>query len=108
MTLNFILQLGRSTGHHRRGAGPQQNRIRRLRGVGGLVLGEDSRFQPRPLDAADGEDLGVHGLPHAASHLHPDQEAHPLGGEEQPQLLQRARSLLCKLQRQWVDGEWVG
>lgn len=56
------------------------------------MLGEDSRFQPRPLDAADREDLGVHGLPHAAGHLHPDQEAHLLSGEEKPELLWRALS----------------
>lgn len=107
LTINFILQLGRSTGHHYRSAGPQQNRIRRVRGVGGLVLGEDSRLQPRPVDAADREDLGVHGVPHAAGHLHPDQEAHLLSGEEQPELLQRARSFLCSLQRQWIHPEWV-
>lgn len=54
------------------------------------MLGENSRFEPRPLDAADGKDLGVHGVPHVASHLHPDQEAHLLSGEEQPEVLRRA------------------
>lgn len=102
ITIILNLQLGPSTGHHHRSAGPQQDRLRRVRGVGGLVLGEDPRFQPRPVDAADGEDLGVHGVPHAASHLHPDQEAHPLGGEEPPELLQRARSSLRQLQWQWM------
>lgn len=94
ITINFILQLGRSTGHHYRSPGPQQNRIRRVRGVGGLVLGEDSRFQPHPLDAADREDLGVHGVPHAAGHLHPDQEAHLHSGEEQPGILTHTRAFL--------------
>lgn len=108
ITINFILQLGRSTGHHYRSPGPQQNRIRRVRGVGGLVLGEDWRFEPRPLDAADGEDLGVHGVPHAACHLHPDQEAHLHSGEEQPEILTHAHAfLLYEMQRQLSYVEWV-
>lgn len=108
ITINFILQLGRSAGHHCRSTGPQQNRIWRVGSVGGLVLGEDSRFQPHPVDAADGEDLGVHGIPHAACHLHPDQEAHLLSGEEQSEISPHATSFqLQELHRQRRWAEWV-
>jgi len=61
---------------------PQQNWLRCVRGVGGLVLGQDPRSGPGPVDAADWKDLGVLGLPHPAGPLHPHQEAHPHRGED--------------------------
>lgn len=75
------LQLGRPPGRHRHRRVPGQDWLRRVGGVGGLVLGPDPRHGPRPVDAADREDLGVHGLPHPPRPLRPDQEAHPHSGE---------------------------
>lgn len=34
------------------------------------------------MDAVDGQDLGVSGLPHAPHPLHPHQEAYPSSGED--------------------------
>lgn len=45
------------------------------------MLGQHPRSGPRPLDAADWEDLGVLGLPHPTGALHPDQEAHIHSGK---------------------------
>lgn len=77
-----MFQLGNSSGHHYCSCESQQDWLRCVRGVGGLVLGQDQRSRPGPVDAADWKDLGVLGVPHPPLPLHPDQEAHPHSGEE--------------------------
>lgn len=76
-----VLQLGGPPGHHGHSRVSGQDWLRCIGGVSGLVLGQDSRLWPRPVDAADRKNLGVHGLPHPSCPLHPDQEAHPHSGE---------------------------
>lgn len=82
----FVLQLGSSSGPHHHSRVSGQDWLRRFGGVGGLVLGQDSRLWPSPVDASDWEDLGVLGLRHPSCPLRPDQETHPHSGEDRATL----------------------
>lgn len=76
-----VLQLGSPSDHHCYSRVTQQDRLRCITGVGGLVLGQDQHSGPGPVDAADWKDLGVPGLPHTPHPLHPHQEAYTQSGE---------------------------
>ena len=73
-------QLGGSAGHHRGSCGSEEDRLRRLGRVGGLVLDQPGGGGPGAVDAADREAVGAAGLRHSARALPPHPEAHPPGG----------------------------
>lgn len=74
-------KLGCSPGHHSSSRVPAENRFRRVRGVGRMVLDQHRGRRSRAMDATDWQDMGTARLCDTACALHPHQETHPQSGK---------------------------